>query len=113
PDGKLKDLVTTGPYARVRNPIYLGNCLIGGGVVLVFGQWLLLLPLLLATFLAYQPVVAWEEQLLAGAFGEEYDRYRSAVRRWLPRPRRYVGASSHRFSWGGALFSERGTLGAM
>jgi protein-S-isoprenylcysteine O-methyltransferase Ste14 len=113
PDGKLKDLVTAGPYAHVRNPIYVGNCFIGGGIVLVFGQWLLLPPLLLAVFLAYQPVVAWEEQLLAGAFGEEYERYRRAVRRWLPRPRRYAGASSHPFSWGGALFSERGTLGAM
>jgi len=113
PDGKLKDLVTAGPYSHVRNPIYVGNCLIGAGIVLVFGQWLLLLPLLLVTFLAYQPVVAWEEQLLAGAFGEEYERFRRAVPRWLPRLQRYAHASSHRFSWATTLFSERGTLGML
>lgn len=113
PDGKLKDLVTAGPYAHVRNPIYVGNCLMGAGIVLAFGQWLLLPPLLLAVILAYQPVVRWEEQLLAGAFGEQYARYRAAVGRWLPRLQRYSGASNHPFSLGVAMFSERGTLGAM
>jgi protein-S-isoprenylcysteine O-methyltransferase Ste14 len=113
PDGKLKDLVTCGPYARVRNPIYVGNCFLAAGIVLVFGQWFLLPPFLLLAFLAYQPVVAWEEELLSHNFGEQYDRYRRAVRRWLPRLQRYPLASSHPFSWGQALFSERGTLGAM
>ncbi|MBI3911458.1 MAG: isoprenylcysteine carboxylmethyltransferase family protein [Armatimonadetes bacterium] len=108
--GRLKNLVTSGPYAYVRNPIYLGNCLVGTGLVLLFDQWVLVLPLVLAAFLCYQPIVAWEEHLLASTFGEEYDEYRRAVPRWVPRAGRRKASSRHRFSWQKALFSERGTL---
>jgi protein-S-isoprenylcysteine O-methyltransferase Ste14 len=111
PDGQLEDLVTAGPYAHVRNPIYVGNCAVALGIAFLFEQPLLAAPLLLLVFAAYQPVVHWEEQLLADKFGELYQRYREAVPRWLPQLRGTTPASGHRFSWQQALFSERGTIG--
>jgi protein-S-isoprenylcysteine O-methyltransferase Ste14 len=108
--GRLKDLVTGGPYAHVRNPIYLGNCLLAVGILLLFDRWGVAMPLLLAVLLCYHLVVLWEEQLLGAAFGEGYRRYRCSVPRWVPRLRRYAACSNHRFSWKQVLTSERGTF---
>jgi protein-S-isoprenylcysteine O-methyltransferase Ste14 len=110
PSGRLKELVTSGPYAYVRNPIYLGNCLIAVGILLLFERWVVAPPILLAVFLGYHLVVLWEEQLLAATFGEAYTPYRRDVPRWIPHLRGYAFPSHHRFCWSQALTSERGTL---
>lgn len=75
-------LVTTGPFARSRNPIYLSLTLGVLGVALVGASWwpLLTLPLPLV---AISLVIRGEEQRLQRIFGEAYSDYRSRVRRWL------------------------------
>lgn len=82
-------LVVRGPYAWVRNPMYLGAFLLLSGAALRFSS----LPLFLyaAGFLlaVHAFVVLSEEPILRKRFGAEYDAYRQEVRRWLPRvPRR-------------------------
>jgi protein-S-isoprenylcysteine O-methyltransferase Ste14 len=77
-------LATTGPYAYVRHPQYVGFILVMFGFLL---QW----PTLLT--LAMFPVLAWmylrlaraEEREVRAAFGDAYDRYAAKTPAWFPR----------------------------
>jgi len=83
---KAPSLSTAGPYACVRNPIYLANFLIGLGLV-VLSEALILVPVYFIVFgLPYRKIVAQEESFLRNKFGDAFDRYCEAVPRWLPRP---------------------------
>lgn len=76
-------LITDGPYRLSRNPAYVALTLwyLGAGLLLNNGSVLLLaIPVLLAMD---RWVVPREERHLEAKFGEQYLRYKSAVRRWL------------------------------
>ena len=82
---KAPALTTVGPYACVRNPIYLANFLIGLGLV-VLAEAIILIPVYFIAFgLPYRKIVDQEEGFLRKKFGEEFHRYCEAVPRWLPR----------------------------
>jgi protein-S-isoprenylcysteine O-methyltransferase Ste14 len=72
---KAGRLVTTGLYSRIRNPIYLFGGLFTVGLSLFVSVWG---PLVVALVIVPLQVVRSrrEEQVLAGAFGEEYERYK-------------------------------------
>ncbi len=76
-------LVRTGPFARTRNPMYLGLTLMYlGATALVNSVWpLVLLPVVLLVL--RRAVINREERYLQGAFGAEYTEYCRRVRRWL------------------------------
>ena len=75
---KAKTLVTTGLYSRIRNPIYVFSAMFLVGIVIVSERWLLLL--LMAALVPMQMVRARKEaQVLAEAFGEEYERYKAGT----------------------------------
>ena len=78
-------LVTRGPYALVRNPMYLGAWLALGGAALYFHSTALLLFALgfLAATVAF--VHGYEEPALRRKFGVEYEAYCTRVGRWWPR----------------------------
>lgn len=77
-------LTRSGPYRRLRNPIYWGNTLIGAGLVATSGLLWLVLPSA-AWFLAvYTVVVRYEEGVLVRQYGEPYRRFLREVPRWLP-----------------------------
>ena len=107
-------LATTGPYAHVRNPLYLGNFLLTLGVTFISGL-LWMLPVVVALYLLqYVPIILWEEQVLSERFGEEYAAYCRNVPRWIPRWRsRPAGAAAPAYQWRSALWSERSTFGAI
>ena len=111
--GAARDLVTTGPYSYVRNPLYLGNFLLSLGVCLVANVYWLIVVLLVGYFLQYLPIIAVEEAHLAESCGPVYQAYREHVQRFVPRFRAYPEASSHDFSWTRAIKSERRTLTAI
>ena len=73
---KAGRLVTTGLYSRIRNPIYLFGGLFLVGLSLFFSVWG---PLVVALVIVPLQVVRArrEERVLAEAFGEEYERYKS------------------------------------
>jgi len=81
---KNADLAARGPYAMVRNPMYLGRFFIIGGFLLLLGQPWILLPYAIGYWLYMDSRVGREEARLRQIFGESYARYCSEVRRFVP-----------------------------
>lgn len=76
-------LVATGIYKRTRNPMYLGMALIFAGLALVFDSLSTLLLLPIVVIVIERTVIAREERYLERKFGEDYQRYKGEVRRWI------------------------------
>jgi protein-S-isoprenylcysteine O-methyltransferase Ste14 len=75
---KAKKLVTTGLYAKIRNPIYVFSAMFLVGMVMVLERWLLLVPIMV--LVPVQIVRARkEEAVLEAAFGDEYVRYKAGT----------------------------------
>jgi len=76
-------LVTGGPFRFTRNPIYLGNVLLCGGLALLFANaWLCATGALMA-FAVDRLAIRREEVHLAHRFGLDWERYKNATPRWL------------------------------
>lgn len=76
-------LNTAGPYAHVRNPLYVGNFLICLGLALLAGHlWAGVLGLGFFAF-EYAFIVPAEEGFLRSRFGAAFDAYCAQVPRWL------------------------------
>lgn len=80
-------LVVRGPYRRVRNPMISGVLCVLLGEALLFGSAAVLawFAIVFAINAVYFPLV--EEPGLRRRFGADYEAYRAAVPRWLPRLR--------------------------
>lgn len=79
-------LIQSGPYARVRHPIYSGLALAMIGTALFVGEWRALLGA--GIFIVGHWLKARrEEALLTSQFGHEYDEYRNRTGSLLPRLR--------------------------
>jgi protein-S-isoprenylcysteine O-methyltransferase Ste14 len=113
---RLGPLVATGPFALVRNPLYVGNILLWVGFAIA-ARMLWLAPIILVLLaLEYHAIVRWEETLLESRLGEAYREYAARVPRWIPsfkRGDRGLRRAREGFSWSATLFSERGTFVAM
>jgi protein-S-isoprenylcysteine O-methyltransferase Ste14 len=78
-------LVTSGPFAWSRNPIYLGNTLAMTGAALAFANLWFLPAALLAALAVTRLAIRREEAHLAARFGEAWDAYSRRTGRWLGR----------------------------
>jgi protein-S-isoprenylcysteine O-methyltransferase Ste14 len=85
PTDPPKELVVTGPYRYVRNPIYVGAVFIFLGHFLWFGYWALLIYPALAFIGVHFFVVLYEEPTLKRRFGDSYEKYLKSVPRWVPK----------------------------
>jgi protein-S-isoprenylcysteine O-methyltransferase Ste14 len=107
-------LVTGGPYAWVRNPLYAGNGIMGLGWAMMAG------PVWCAAFAAIYSalyclvIIPFEEKFLSERFGDEYERYRRSTPFVMPglnnfreRAARSRGGFDGEKSW----FMERHSLG--
>lgn len=92
-------LVTSGPFAYVRNPIYLGTILLGVGMCSLIGDPLAYLMAALAFALLYFGIIPAEEAHLRRTFGAEYGRYCAAVPRLIPRLHPWSGKGGNTFDW--------------
>jgi protein-S-isoprenylcysteine O-methyltransferase Ste14 len=81
---KNRELTVTGPYAHVRNPLYLGSMLIAAGFAVALLSWPVALVLALGFTVIYVPVIASEERFLRAAF-LGFDDYCRRVPRLIPR----------------------------
>jgi protein-S-isoprenylcysteine O-methyltransferase Ste14 len=83
---KGQSLITGGPFAYVRNPMYLGFFVALVGALLVYHTWTIVL--LLVSVFSFTRRAVREEEVLAAEFGAEYEEYRRRVPGWIPRMRR-------------------------
>ena len=111
--GAARDLVTTGPYSYVRNPLYLGNLLLSLGVTIFTNVHWLIPILIIGYFIQYLPIITVEETYLLESCGTVYQTYQEQVPRFLPNFHSYPNPSHHDFSWSRALKSEKRTLTAI
>lgn len=87
PVAPTERLVVGGDYRFVRNPMYLAVVTAVLGQAMIFGS-LALLVYALAVWAIMAAFVRWyEEPLLLGRYGDQYQRYCEAVRAWIPRLR--------------------------
>jgi hypothetical protein len=81
---RLGPLIAEGPFAVVRNPLYLGNIALWVGFALTAKLvWLAPVAALLLGA-EYHAIVRWEEALLEARLGEAYRAYARRVPRWIP-----------------------------
>jgi protein-S-isoprenylcysteine O-methyltransferase Ste14 len=110
---RLGPLVASGPFALVRNPLYIGNIALWVGFALAARLVWLAAVIMVLLALEYHAIVRWEETLLESRLGEEYREYAARVPRWIPRLHRSdrgLRRAREGFSWPATLFSERGTF---
>lgn len=95
---KNVQVVKSGPYAWVRNPMYFGRFFVGLGLTLLTWRWFLIVPYVVVFWLYAQARVLGEEARLRHLFGQEYSAYCQATHRWLPLPPR-KRLSDDTWSW--------------
>jgi len=96
---KNMQLAETGPYAYVRNPLYIGTLLVAAGLVAASRRWILAAIFAAVFLLIYLPVIQLEEQHLRKLF-PEYDSYARHVPALIPSWRHQAGPSpERRFRW--------------
>ena len=99
---KDEHLTTTGPYAHVRNPLYVGSFFLGVGISLAGGHWVWPSVFLLFYLGVYSKTMTGEVRLLTELFPEDYPDYAAKVPALVPRltPYRAPGADgSGGFRW--------------
>ena len=84
-----RELVISGPYAYVRNPMAVAGLGQGLSVAIWLGSWGVLAYVIAGMALWQWGARPAEEQDLEARFGTAYRDYRAAVRCWVPRLRAY------------------------
>jgi len=79
-----KQLNTTGIYAIVRHPLYLGNYLMWAGALLFSCDFMLFLVVSLVYWLYYERIMFAEERFLEKEFGETYITWSLKVPAFIP-----------------------------
>jgi protein-S-isoprenylcysteine O-methyltransferase Ste14 len=83
PNQPATNLITTGPFAWSRNPIYVANTALVLGAGLYFGNvWLVVLAFV-AAFVTQKLAIEREEKHLSAKFGAAWESYAARVRRWI------------------------------
>jgi protein-S-isoprenylcysteine O-methyltransferase Ste14 len=104
---KAEKLVVKGPYAYIRNPLYVGNHVVLLGFCLL-SELLWFAPVALAIcFAFYSFISTYEEYLMTRRFGEDYLEYSRRVPRWVPVPRLRNIVDG---AWREAFYRERTTV---
>jgi protein-S-isoprenylcysteine O-methyltransferase Ste14 len=80
---KNRELATSGPYAFMRNPLYVGTLLVAAGVVISANRGSLAAVFAAVFALVYLPVIELEEQHLRKLF-PSYEEYAQRVPLLLP-----------------------------
>ncbi len=108
-------LVTSGPFAHVRNPLYCGNIILYIGLGIMSNALFPYLQLIAFMYFIFQYIliVREEEMFLRKTFGDEYLHYCDVVPRFFPRLTKYPNPHQIQSDWKSALRSETRTLQAL
>jgi len=109
-------LIISGPFAHLRNPLYLGNIMmyIGIGIMsFALFPWLQVAGLIFFS-LQYNIIINEEEEYLKNTFGKQFANYTANVRRFIPRLSSYKVSKIDQpdFSWKDGMRSEMRTFQA-
>ncbi len=100
---KDEELTVGGPYAHLRNPLYLGSLISTAGFLIIMGSWGLAVAFGIVALAIYIPTVRQEEDYLRRMHGETFEAYRRAVPAIMPRPTpariEADGARQSTFEW--------------
>jgi len=96
---KREGLAHTGPYARTRNPLYLGSAFLAAGFAVA--SWSVPVTILLALYFGvfYAQAMRREEWELREAYGKAFDDYATTVPRFWPKLSAKTSAGSSHFSF--------------
>lgn len=83
------EFVATGPYAYVRNPMYIGGFILLAGFGFYHHSFSILILLIALLFFFHLFVVFFEEPVLTKQFGESYLNYKKRINRWIPKKTKY------------------------
>ncbi|HKN35407.1 MAG TPA: isoprenylcysteine carboxylmethyltransferase family protein [Terriglobales bacterium] len=81
---KNEQLTMSGPYAYVRNPLYLGSLVLAAGFAVAARSWVIVIVMAVMFAAVYLPVIRSEEVFLRQKF-PKYEEYSRHVPRLLPR----------------------------
>jgi protein-S-isoprenylcysteine O-methyltransferase Ste14 len=94
---KNESLAISGPYAWIRNPLYVGTLIAAAGLVVASRRWELAILFAAVFGLVYFPVIELEEQHLHRLF-PGFDAYSRSVPMLIPRGRKTAGRERFRFA---------------
>jgi protein-S-isoprenylcysteine O-methyltransferase Ste14 len=78
-------LITAGPYALMRHPIYVGMILLTAGIFVAFGSWLAVIVAVIPTILLNYWQAHYEDQFLLERHGRSAEAYRKHLWRFFPK----------------------------
>jgi protein-S-isoprenylcysteine O-methyltransferase Ste14 len=81
---KEKELTVFGPYKYTRNPLYVGNLILGIGVVVGSNSWWMLIIFSAYFLLFYPAAIKKEKEKMRNLFPREYEDYRKKVPLFFP-----------------------------
>jgi len=111
--GQVAEMLnTTGMYAVVRNPIYLGNFIIWFGLSLFMKLWWFTALIILFFLIFYERIIFTEERFLREKFGDEFLQWTAKTPVIIPNFKNWRPPSLP-FSWKSAIVREYGSFYAV
>ncbi len=107
---KMDTLITAGPFALCRNPLYVGSFLIAVGYFTMCGRLVVWIAGILLFWLFHGGAIVQEERLLRERYGEAFRAYCERTPRFLPRLRHMPGEGEFSFELAMANDEPRGAF---
>ncbi len=111
--GDLHELIITGPFAIVRNPIYIANMIMYSGAAFMMGVPVLVPLVVLYFYIEYSLIIVYEESILTQTFGDKYEQYKKSVNRWMPNLKAKIEKSKHEFNLKELMTAEKSTFNSI
>jgi len=96
---KEKELTVSGPYRYTRNPLYLGNLIIGISIVVGSLSWWGFAIFAVYFFLFYPIVINIEKKRMKKFFPRKYEEFQKNVPLFFPSLKPCQSENSNKFSW--------------
>lgn len=96
---KNKELATTGPYAYVRHPLYVGNILLLLGFSMAASLWWAFVLMAALLWFYYPPTISYEDNKLRGIFGEEWENWAKNIHALIPTFGKHAGSARSAWSF--------------